>query len=169
MSSSPEEKTVRVDSKGILLWAVTVISHGVVETGFTGIAAVPLISVNAAAWKPFSCMMQTRAFSTGTLPVETLTFTLPCSGVSHQFQNVAPGKYRLYGILAFSTTTLRWFEPIVVKCGVQNSFRKAGVQNSFCKGGDRPTVYLTRDNIMNPYWTELNWWSFMNLDFSKHH
>lgn len=88
------------------------------------------------------------------------TFTLPCSGVSRQFQNVAPGKYRIYGILTFSTTTLRWFEPIIVKYGVQNSF---------CKGGDRPTVYLTRDNIMNPYWTELNWWSFMNLDFSKHH
>jgi hypothetical protein len=88
------------------------------------------------------------------------TFMLSCSDVSCHFQNVAPGKYRIYGVMTFSTTTLRWFEPVIVK---------SGVQNSFCKGGDRPTVYLTRDNIMNPYWTELNWWSFMNLDFSKHH
>jgi hypothetical protein len=30
-------------------------------------------------------------------------------------------------------------------------------------------VTLTRNNLKNPYWTDLNWWSFMNLDFSKHH
>jgi len=86
------------------------------------------------------------------------TFTMPLSrimhhvsSINHQFENVAPGKYRVYGIMAFSTTTLRWFEHITVK------------------GGDRHTIYLTQDNITNPYWTDLNWWSFMNLDFSKHH
>ena len=88
------------------------------------------------------------------------TLSISSSRATYQFSNIAAGKYRIYGVMTFSTTTLRWFEPIVVKCGVQNSF---------CQGGDRPTVYLTRDNIMNPYWTELNWWSFMNLDFSKHH
>lgn len=79
------------------------------------------------------------------------TFILPGSVINHQFKDIAPGKYRLYGVMMFATTTLRWFEPVVVK------------------GGDRPTVYLTHDNMMNPYWTELNWWSFMNLDFSKQH
>jgi hypothetical protein len=65
--------------------------------------------------------------------------------------DVAPGNYRIYAELSFSTTTLRWFEPIEVK------------------GGDSVPVNLTRDNLKNPYWTDLNWWSFMNLDFSKHH
>jgi hypothetical protein len=82
------------------------------------------------------------------------THTTSVPRITHhasRIRNIAPGKYRLYGVMTFATTTLRWFEPIVVK------------------GGDRHTVYLTRDNLMNPYWTDLNWWSFMNLDFSKHH
>jgi hypothetical protein len=79
------------------------------------------------------------------------TFTLSDPTVNAQFGNVAPGPYRIYGVMTFATTTLRWFEPIEVK------------------GGDRSTVNLTRANMMNPYWTDLNWWSFMNLDFSKHH
>lgn len=66
--------------------------------------------------------------------------------------DVKPGQYRLLAELSFSTTTLRWFEPVEVK------------------GGDSPvSVLLTRDNLKNPYWTDLNWWSFLNLDFSKHH
>jgi hypothetical protein len=81
--------------------------------------------------------------------IKTLTSSYPT--VTSQFKNVAPGPYRLYGVMTFATTTLRWFEPIVVK------------------GGDRYTITLTRENLLNPYWTDLNWWSFMNLDFSKHH
>ena len=79
--------------------------------------------------------------------------TLSCPGITEpcRIADIPPGRYRLYGVVTFSTTTLRWFEAIVLK------------------GGDRPTVILTRENLMNPYWTELNWWSFINLDFSKHH
>jgi hypothetical protein len=79
------------------------------------------------------------------------TLTTSCSTVTSQFENVAPGAYRLYGVMTFATTTLRWFEPIVVK------------------GGGCYPITLTRENLLNPYWTDLNWWSFMNLDFSKHH
>jgi len=68
-----------------------------------------------------------------------------------QFSELSAGRYRVYGALTFATTSLTWFEPIHVK------------------GGGRYTVTLTRENMMNPDWTELNWWSFMNLDFSKHH
>lgn len=67
------------------------------------------------------------------------------------FTLVQPGKYRVYAVLRFSTTTLRWFEPVEVK------------------GGGCHTIVLTRENLMNPYWTDLNWWGFMNLDFSIHH
>jgi len=67
------------------------------------------------------------------------------------FREIVPGAYRLYVVMTFATTTLRWFEPIIVK------------------GGGCHSVTLTRENLMNPYWTDLNWWSFMNLDFSKHH
>ncbi len=62
-----------------------------------------------------------------------------------------PGKYRIYGIVSFATTTLRWFEAVTLK------------------GGDRQNIVFTRENMTNPYWTDLDWWSFMNLDFSKHH
>jgi hypothetical protein len=65
---------------------------------------------------------------------------------------IKQGKYRVHAELSFSTTTLRWFEPV-----------------DLIKGGDNVTVMLTRDNLNTPYWTDLNWWSFMNLDFSKHH
>lgn len=75
-------------------------------------------------------------------PLTTTTLTL---------RDVAPGQYRVYGVLTYSTTTLTWFEPIYIK------------------GGERRTITLTRDNLHNPYWTELNWWGFINLDFSKHH
>jgi hypothetical protein len=81
--------------------------------------------------------------------IKTLTSSYPT--VTSQFENVAPGTYRLYGVMTFATTTLRWFEPIVMK------------------GGGRYSITLTRENLLNPYWTDLNWWSFMNLDFSKHH
>lgn len=67
------------------------------------------------------------------------------------FKELFPGKYRVYGELTFSTTRLRWFEPLIIR------------------GGDSYTIIFTRQNMQNPYWTELNWWSFMNLDFSKHH
>ncbi|GAK56072.1 hypothetical protein U27_03034 [Candidatus Vecturithrix granuli] len=66
-------------------------------------------------------------------------------------RDVAPGHYRVYGVLTYTTTTLAWFEPVHIK------------------GGERRTITFTRDNLHNPYWTELNWWSFVNLDFSKHH
>lgn len=81
--------------------------------------------------------------------LQTRTFSARTGNA--RFERVAPGQYRLLAALTFATTTLRWFEPILVK------------------GGDRPTVRLTRANLMNPYWTDLNWWSFINLDFSKHH
>lgn len=64
----------------------------------------------------------------------------------------APGAYRLYAEVAVATTRLRWFEPLTIT-----------------KGGDALSVRLTRDNLQNPYWTDLNWWRFLNLDFSKHH
>jgi hypothetical protein len=64
---------------------------------------------------------------------------------------VAPGRYRLYAELSFATTTLRWFEAVEVK------------------GGETVSVALTRDNLKNPFWTDLNWWRFLNLDFRKHH
>lgn len=70
---------------------------------------------------------------------------------SFVFSGIPSGNYRVYAELMFSTTTLRWFESVSVK------------------GGDDGSVNLTRDNLKNPYWTDLNWWSFMNLDFSKHH
>ena len=73
------------------------------------------------------------------------------STLSCQFRHIPSGGYRIYGVLIFSTTKLTWFEPVSIK------------------GGDSYTVNLNRDNIKNPDWTELNWWSFMNLDFSKHH
>jgi hypothetical protein len=76
-----------------------------------------------------------------------------CSSITEScsLSDVVPGNYRIYAELSFSTTMLQWFEPIEVK------------------GGDSVPVNLTRDNLKNPYWTDLNWWSFMNLDFSKHH
>jgi hypothetical protein len=93
-----------------------------------------------------------RTLITARIQQDTIeTLTLPDPTVNGQFGNVTPGRYRIYGVMTFATTTLRWFEPIVVK------------------GGDRHTVDLTRENMTNPYWTDLNWWSFMNLDFSKHH
>jgi hypothetical protein len=64
---------------------------------------------------------------------------------------VSSGVYRVYAELSFSTTQLRWFEALQVK------------------GGGDASVTLTRDNLKNPYWTDLNWWKFINLDFSKHH
>ena len=67
------------------------------------------------------------------------------------FHDLAPGQYRVYGVLTYTTTRLTWFEPVHVK------------------GGERRTITFTRDNLHNPYWTALNWWSFVNLDFSKHH
>lgn len=67
------------------------------------------------------------------------------------FKDLLPGKYRVYGELTFSTTRLRWFKALIIR------------------GGDSYTIIFTRQNMQNPYWTELNWWSFMNLDFSKHH
>ncbi len=76
-----------------------------------------------------------------------------CSSLTEacSLSGVASGKYRVSAELSFSSTTLRWFEPVEVK------------------GGEAISVSLTRDNLKNPYWTDLNWWSFMNLDFSKHH
>jgi hypothetical protein len=70
---------------------------------------------------------------------------------SFPFHGIEAGIYRVYAELSFSTTTLHWFEPLQLK------------------GGGDSSVILTRDNLNNPYWTDLNWWSFMNLDFSKHH
>lgn len=66
-------------------------------------------------------------------------------------QDLPPGRYRIYGVLTYATTTLTWFEPV------------------YLQGGDCRTITFTRDNLNNPYWTTLNWWSFLNLDFSKHH
>ncbi len=64
---------------------------------------------------------------------------------------IPSGKYRIYGRVMFATTTFHWFEPVIIQ------------------GGECRTMTLTRENMTNPYWTDLNWWSFMNLDFSKHH
>lgn len=75
-------------------------------------------------------------------PLATTTLTL---------KDIEPGQYRVYGVLTYTTTTLTWFEPVHIK------------------GGECRTITFTRDNLHNPYWTELNWWSFVNLDFSKHH
>lgn len=62
-----------------------------------------------------------------------------------------PGRYRLHVILTVETTQFHWFEAIQLQ------------------GGDRLAIRLTRENLKNPDWTDVNWWSFMNLDFSKHH
>lgn len=75
----------------------------------------------------------------------------PLAALTLTVKDVAPGRYRVYGVLTYATTTLTWFEPVHIE------------------GGERRTITLTRDNLHNPYWTELNWWSFINLDFSKHH
>ncbi|MBD3304762.1 hypothetical protein GF339_00260 [candidate division KSB3 bacterium] len=75
----------------------------------------------------------------------------PLSAAPRRFKAIPPGRYRIYTVLRFATTTLTWFEPVQIQ------------------GGDRPNILLTRENMRNPDWTELNWWSFMNLDFSKHH
>jgi hypothetical protein len=80
-----------------------------------------------------------------------MTAMLTLLPAERRFTQIQAGKYRVYAVLTFSTTALRWFEPVEVK------------------GGGRHTITLTRENLMNPYWTDLNWWSFMNLDFSKHH
>ena len=64
---------------------------------------------------------------------------------------MSPGKYRVHVILTVETTQFHWFEPIQLQ------------------GGDRLAIRLTRENVKNPDWTDVNWWSFMNLDFSKHH
>ena len=64
---------------------------------------------------------------------------------------MSPGKYRIHVILTVETTQFHWFEPIQLQ------------------GGDRLAIRLTRENVKNPDWTDFNWWSFMNLDFSKHH
>ncbi|PIE35541.1 hypothetical protein CSA56_03815 [candidate division KSB3 bacterium] len=66
-------------------------------------------------------------------------------------RELPPGTYRVYGVISFATTTLHWFEGVTLE------------------GGESHSIILTRTNMMNPYWTDLNWWSFMNLDFSKHH
>lgn len=68
-----------------------------------------------------------------------------------EFHEIPPGNYRVHAVLTFSTTTLHWFEALRVE------------------GGDTALCVLTREKLNNPYWTELNWWSFINLDFSKHH
>jgi hypothetical protein len=68
-----------------------------------------------------------------------------------EFHDIPPGKYRVYAVLTFATTTLQWFEALSIE------------------GGDTVLCALTRENRHNPYWTDLNWWSFINLDFSKHH
>ena len=67
------------------------------------------------------------------------------------FKEIPPGTYRVYGVLTFATTALTWFEQIRIE------------------GGGCHTVHFTRENRKNPYWTALDWWSFINLDFSKHH
>jgi len=64
---------------------------------------------------------------------------------------VSPGVYRAHVILAVQTTQYHWFEPFRIQ------------------GGDRLAIRLSRENVKNPDWTGFNWWSFMNLDFSKHH
>lgn len=81
--------------------------------------------------------------------LDTATLSLKYSDV-HTFQ-CRPGRYRMYAVLTFSTTTLTWFDAIIVQ------------------GGDRHSLKLTREGLMNPFWTDLDWWSFINLDFSKHH
>ena len=68
-----------------------------------------------------------------------------------EFHELPPGNYRVYVVLTFATTALHWFEALTIK------------------GGDTVLCTLTRENLNNPYWTELNWWKFINLDFSKHH
>ena len=68
-----------------------------------------------------------------------------------EFYDIPPGKYRVYAILTYATTTFQWFEALSLE------------------GGDTVSCALTRENLKNPYWTDLDWWSFINLDFSKHH
>ena len=68
-----------------------------------------------------------------------------------EFHDIPSGNYRVYAVLTFATTTLHWFEALNIK------------------GGDTALCVLTRETLNNPYWTELNWWKFINLDFSKHH
>ena len=64
---------------------------------------------------------------------------------------LSPGAYRAHVILTVKTTQFHWFEPFHIQ------------------GGDRLAIRLSREHIKNPDWTDFNWWSFMNLDFSKHH
>ena len=68
-----------------------------------------------------------------------------------RLDGMSPGRYRVHVILTVETTQFHWFEPIQLQ------------------GGDRLAIRLTRENVKNPDWTDFNWWSFMNLDFSKHH
>lgn len=67
------------------------------------------------------------------------------------FEALSPGAYRAYATLTVKTTQFHWFEPFYIQ------------------GGDGLTIQFTRNNVKNPDWTDVNWWSFMNLDFSKHH
>lgn len=78
-------------------------------------------------------------------------YKTPLTTTTLTFRDVPPGQYRAYGVLTYTTTRLTWFEPVHIK------------------GGECRTITFTRDNLYNPYWTDLNWWSFVNLDFSKHH
>lgn len=79
------------------------------------------------------------------------THALSASTGTISLKKLASGSYRVFVIATFATTRLIWFESVTIK------------------GGDRLRIELTRNNLKNPYWTDLNWWSFINLDFSKHH